>query len=210
MRHRRAEGFGKITATMTSSVKASRSVGIAWPALALFGAMLTACLPLHKTEFRPVVSDSLDSRIGAGLRPEVSDEGLLLAEGLRLDDGLTIPPRWIFSLNCLGARRPIGQVRGWGSHWNCLEWPKPCVSRGLPLFRTYPADRGFTQNLSPQHSSEQGWPSNASMTIWQCWPAGQQPALRWSCLEPRSCLTRSLALAATSPLLHSSDRNSRA
>ena len=51
--------------------------------------MLTACLPHHKTEFRPVVSDSLNSRIGAGLRPEVSDEGLLVAEGLSLDDGLT-------------------------------------------------------------------------------------------------------------------------
>ena len=51
--------------------------------------MLTACLPHHKTEFRPVVSGSLDSRIGAGLRPEVSDEGLLLADGLSLDDGLT-------------------------------------------------------------------------------------------------------------------------
>ena len=74
---------------MTSSARAFRSVGIAWPLLALLGAMLTACLPHYKTEFRPVVSDSLDSRIGAGLRPEVSDEGLLLAEGLSLDDGLT-------------------------------------------------------------------------------------------------------------------------
>ena len=74
---------------MTSSAKASRSGEIAWLAVVVFGTIFTACLPLSKTEFRGVVSDSLDSRIGVGLRPEVSDEGLLLAEGLRLDDGLT-------------------------------------------------------------------------------------------------------------------------
>ena len=74
---------------MTSGARVSRSGGIAWLAVVVFGAIFTACLPLSKTEFRGVVSDSLDSRIGVGLRPEVSDEGLLLADGLRLDDGLT-------------------------------------------------------------------------------------------------------------------------
>ena len=77
------------TATITSSARVSRSGGIAWLAVVVFGAIFTACLPLSKTEFRGVVSDSVDSRIGVGLRPEVSDEGLLLAEGLHLDDGLT-------------------------------------------------------------------------------------------------------------------------
>lgn len=68
-----------------------RKIGLDASSLLLFliSICLNGCVPAHTTELRPMVSESIDSRVGIGLRPEGFDDGLLIAEGIRIDDGIT-------------------------------------------------------------------------------------------------------------------------